>query len=242
MLLHGAGCDSHDWSWQLPVFEGKYRVVAADLRGHGRSEVMPPGSYQPDDYLADIEALIVAKYAGQKFIVVGHSLGGQIAARLAAKRPDLVSAIVAVDAPLGGSSELAPVYQKVVETLQVVDPAVLAASMFQRAYDPTTRAAFKRWHARRLPAMPPQVLRESLGPLYLGPRQVGLGSASEAFCKSLTVPFYHLVRDQAKATAMSTWFQHPKSKVELWKDAGHWIQQDRPDDFNSAVTSWIDAI
>jgi pimeloyl-ACP methyl ester carboxylesterase len=45
MLLHGWTCDSHDWSWQLPLFEGKYRVVAADLRGHGRSEVMPSGGY-----------------------------------------------------------------------------------------------------------------------------------------------------------------------------------------------------
>jgi pimeloyl-ACP methyl ester carboxylesterase len=29
MLLHGWTCDSHDWSWQLPLFESKYRVVAS---------------------------------------------------------------------------------------------------------------------------------------------------------------------------------------------------------------------
>ena len=48
MFLHGWTCDSHDWSWQLPLFESKYRVVAADLRGHGRSEVMPSGAYRED--------------------------------------------------------------------------------------------------------------------------------------------------------------------------------------------------
>src|SRR3984957_5973992 len=79
MLLHGWTCDSHDWSWQLPLFESKYRVVAADLRGHGRSEVMPSGAYTPADYVADIEALISTKYPGQKFIIVGHSMGGQLA-------------------------------------------------------------------------------------------------------------------------------------------------------------------
>src|SRR5690606_34760467 len=30
MLIHGWTCDSHDWSWQLPVFESKYRVIAPD--------------------------------------------------------------------------------------------------------------------------------------------------------------------------------------------------------------------
>jgi pimeloyl-ACP methyl ester carboxylesterase len=107
MLLHGWTCDSHDWSWQLPLFESKYCVIAADLRGHGRSEVMPSGAYTPADYVADIEALISTKYPGQKFIIVGHSMGGQIAARLAAKRPDLVSAVVSVDGALGFSGDAA---------------------------------------------------------------------------------------------------------------------------------------
>ena len=29
LLVHGYTCDSHDWSWQLPLFESKYRVVAS---------------------------------------------------------------------------------------------------------------------------------------------------------------------------------------------------------------------
>lgn len=37
MLLHGLTCDSHDWSWQLPLFDSKYRVVAADLRVGGHA-------------------------------------------------------------------------------------------------------------------------------------------------------------------------------------------------------------
>ncbi|RYH29797.1 MAG: alpha/beta fold hydrolase, partial [Alcaligenaceae bacterium] len=106
MVLHGWTCDSHDWSWQLPVLDGKYRVVAVDLRGHGRSEVMPPGAYQPADYVADIEWLIATKYPGQKFTLIGHSMGAQIAARLAARRPDLVDAVVSVDGTLGFSAAL----------------------------------------------------------------------------------------------------------------------------------------
>jgi len=41
---------------------------------------------------------------------------------------------------------------------------------------------------------------------------------------------------------MRPWFSHPKSKVDLWSNAGHWIMQDSKDDVNAAVTNWIDAL
>ena len=72
--------------------------------------------------------------------------------------------------------------------------------------------------------------------------QVGVGEASAKFCESLAVPFYHLSRDAAQATRMRPWFSHPKSKVDLWSNAGHWIMQDSKDDVSAAVTNWIDAL
>jgi pimeloyl-ACP methyl ester carboxylesterase len=242
MFLHGWTCDSNDWSWQLPLFESKYRVVAADLRGHGRSEVMPSGAYRPADYVADIEALISTKYLGQKFIIVGHSMGGQIAARLAAKRPDLVSAVVSVDGAVGFSSDVAQLFDKTAHDLSVGDPGLVVPALFELVYDPTTDRAYQRWHARRVQGMQQHVVRESFGPLFFGADQVGVGEASAKFCESLTVPFYHLSRDAAQATRMRPWFSHPKSKVDLWSNAGHWIMQDSKDDVNAAVTNWIDAL
>src|SRR5579875_1043533 len=84
VFLHGWTCDSHDWIWQLPQFGSRYRVIAPDLRGHGRSEIMPSGAYLPDDYVADVEAMLTRAGPGQRFVAIGHSMGGQIAARLAA--------------------------------------------------------------------------------------------------------------------------------------------------------------
>jgi hypothetical protein len=56
------------------------------------------------------------------------------------------------------------------------------------------------------------------------------------------VPFYHLCRDPAQADRMRQWFSHPKSKVDVWSNAGHWIMQDRKDDVNAAVIAWIDEL
>ncbi|WP_312055595.1 alpha/beta hydrolase [Pantoea brenneri] len=242
MVLHGWTCDSHDWSWQLPVLESKYRTVAVDLRGHGRSEVMPSGHYAPADYVADIESLILTHYPGQKFILIGHSMGGQIAARLAAKRPDLVSAVVSVDGSMGFADAQAALFQKATDDLQNSDPYLTGPALFELFYDKNTSLAFKRWHERRLQGVPLQVVRESFGPLFLGPGQVGVGKASEEFCRSLTVPVYHLCRDAVQAETMRRWFANPKSKTDYWTDTGHWIMQDRSDEVNHAVTAWIDRL
>jgi pimeloyl-ACP methyl ester carboxylesterase len=242
MFLHGWTCDSHDWSWQLPLFESKFRVVAVDLRGHGRSEVMPPGTYVPADYVADIEALISTNYMGQEFIVVGHSMGGQIAARLASRRPDLVSAVVSIDGALGFSDNAAQLFGSTAHDLNVSDPAVVVPSLFQKVYDAATDPAYQRWHARRVQDMPPHVVRESFAPLFFGADQIGLGDASAKFCVSLRVPFYHMCRDPLQADRMRPWFTHPKSKVDVWSNAGHWIMQDRKDAVNVSMTDWIDAL
>ncbi|MFP3582621.1 alpha/beta hydrolase [Paraburkholderia sp. SIMBA_055] len=242
MFLHGWTCDSHDWSWQLPLFESRYRVVAVDLRGHGRSELMPPGAYTPANYVADIEAFIATRYPGQKFVLVGHSMGGQIAARLAAKRPDLVSAVVSVDGALGFSGAAAELFAKTTHDLNASDPGIVVPALFQLVYDRITEPAFKRWHARRVQGMPVHVVRESFGPLFFGNDQVGIGEASATLCKSLTVPFYQMCRDPEQANRMRSWFSHSKSKVDVWTSTGHWIMQDRADDVNTAITAWIDAL
>lgn len=242
MLIHGWTCDSHDWNWQLPTLESRYRVVAVDLRGHGRSEVMPAGHYMPTDYVADIEHLIETKLKGRSYILMGHSMGGQIAARLAVKRPDLVEAVISVDGALGLAEEAAPLFRQVTSDLRTGDPGVVGPALFARVYDPATDPALKRWHARRLQGGPEAAVRESFGPLFFGPGQVGIGKQSEAFVRDLKAPLYHLSRDQAQTERMRSWFANPKSKVDYWANTGHWIMQDRKEDVTKALVAWVDTL
>ncbi|WP_124965983.1 alpha/beta fold hydrolase [Trabulsiella odontotermitis] len=57
------------------MLEKRYHTVAVELRGHGRSEVMPAGLYRPDHYAADIISLIETKFTREKFTLIGHSRG-----------------------------------------------------------------------------------------------------------------------------------------------------------------------
>jgi len=154
-----------------------------------------------------------------------------------------VAAVVSVDGALGFCGDAsAQLFAKTTDDLQIGDPSAVVSSLFAGVYDPATDPALKRWHARRVQGMPRHVVRESFGPLFFGAGQAGFGEASATFCKSLTVPIYHLCRDPAQADRMRAWFSHAKSKVDVWPNAGHWIMQDRKDDVNAAVAAWIDAV
>ncbi|MEJ8643650.1 alpha/beta fold hydrolase [Streptomyces sp. MS1.HAVA.3] len=71
-----------------------WRVIALDQRGHGESD--RAGEYTRDGYVADAAAVLEHVGLGPA-VVLGHSLGGVNAYQLAARRPELVRAVVVED-------------------------------------------------------------------------------------------------------------------------------------------------
>jgi pimeloyl-ACP methyl ester carboxylesterase len=96
LAVHGITSSSR--SWPFVAAELDRPVVAPDLRGRGRSSLLP-GPYglaaHADDCVAVLEAV-----ATEPVVVVGHSMGGFVATVLAARRPDLVRGLVLVDGGL----------------------------------------------------------------------------------------------------------------------------------------------
>jgi 3-oxoadipate enol-lactonase/4-carboxymuconolactone decarboxylase len=107
LLLGSLGSTLAMWEAQVAALAGPYRVVRADLRGHGGSPV-PPGPYAIDDLVADAVALLDRLGIGAAH-VVGVSLGGMTAMRLAALHPDRVDrlAVLCTSALLGRASDWA---------------------------------------------------------------------------------------------------------------------------------------
>ncbi len=103
LCLHGILEQGAAWSEvAVRLVEKGYRVVAPDLRGHGRSAHSPKGaSYNLLDFLGDIDA-IVNKLTDTAFTLVGHSLGSVIAALFASVRPQKVKNLVLVETILPG--------------------------------------------------------------------------------------------------------------------------------------------
>lgn len=95
VLLHGLAGDSSEWRAVTEALGPAWRAIAVDQRGHGRSELLP-ADVSREAFVADIAAVIRA--IGQPVVLVGQSLGGNAALLVAAAHPDLVSALVLVEA------------------------------------------------------------------------------------------------------------------------------------------------
>jgi pimeloyl-ACP methyl ester carboxylesterase len=87
------------WGWdEVPAILGqRYHVIAPDLRGHGDSDWIGPGGYYHFfDYLPDLDE-VVARLAHGNVVMVGHSMGGSVAAYWAGTRPEKVRALVLLE-------------------------------------------------------------------------------------------------------------------------------------------------
>ena len=92
VFSNSLGTDLRLWDKVVPEFLNKYRVIRYDKRGHGLSEC-PPAPYKMGKLIHDAERLIEHLDAGP-CVFVGLSIGGLTAQGLAAKRPDLLRALV----------------------------------------------------------------------------------------------------------------------------------------------------
>jgi 3-oxoadipate enol-lactonase len=88
VLSNSLGATRAMWDPQVPALAERFRVVTYDTRGHGGSPA-PEGPYMLDDLVDDLVALLDTVGA-ERAHVVGLSLGGMTAMRLAAREPDRV--------------------------------------------------------------------------------------------------------------------------------------------------------
>jgi pimeloyl-ACP methyl ester carboxylesterase len=96
VFLHGFGNDAHVWDEICPTFAPHYRTLAFDLRGHGSSDWDPELRYQHASMADDFEAAFEALDLG-RMVLVGHSMGGRVAMRLAGRMPEKLAGLVIVD-------------------------------------------------------------------------------------------------------------------------------------------------
>ena len=91
IFINSLGSDLRIWQDVAPAFAHRYHVVLYDKRGHGLSDA-PPAPYAMDDHVDDLVALL-ERLKIDSAALVGLSVGGMIAQRMAVRMPERVRAL-----------------------------------------------------------------------------------------------------------------------------------------------------
>ena len=99
VCVHGLGYDSLA-SFYLtlapPLAESGLDVLTYDLRGHGRSE-RPDRCYLLGDFFDDLTSLLAENCDDRRIHLIGNSFGGTVALSFAARNPERVAGVVAIE-------------------------------------------------------------------------------------------------------------------------------------------------
>lgn len=103
VMLHGLRSYAHTWEPVALSLLPKWRVIALDQRGRGRSDWDPQQDYYTAAYVRDL-AMLVDSLSLRRFVLLGHSMGGTNALVYASHHPDRVVALVIEDMGPGAST------------------------------------------------------------------------------------------------------------------------------------------
>ena len=244
ILIHGLGGSTDDWSKTIPALSANFHVVAFDLPGFGKSD-KGSQNYSPTRYALLVQYLADHYLQNKAYHVVGHSMGGAIALRYAARQPLRLQRLVLIDAA-------GILHPQVITKFQ-------AGSMLERASGvQQTRGFAERLSARileqveRLPISPIDIANTALGRdlvLQGGPEKIAaLGLAGEDFSQaiaSVSAPTMILWGDNDAIAPLRTGkvlaarMRH--SRLEIIFDSGHEPMQDQAGRLNSLLGKYLQA-
>jgi pimeloyl-ACP methyl ester carboxylesterase len=240
LLLHGIGNYGRYWDFFAEAVAGRLHLVAPDARGHGESG-RPADAYAPPEFVADAVAILDA-LAVDPALVVGHSMGGTHAIRLAAAHPDRVARLVVVDSapePMAEGSERARrLSLERPERFEYADEALAYLRRTSPGYSEDVYANRMRWLFREDAGdVVWRSSHEALASIFSKARRDELWDALRAIrCPVLLVRGTRsnvLSADVAKRMLETL---RDGRLIEL--DAGHNVALDRPKELAAAVVAF----
>lgn len=240
LLLHGWASSSFAWRRNYRALAERFRVIAVDLPGFGLSERLKSGyglSQVTEHLLSFAEALKI-----ERFSLVGLSMGGVIAAQIALTRPDRVGKLVLVNPAFGvGRAGRARLMGTVARRRPV---ASLLRALLVNRY--TVRRVLRDavWDEEVVNDEAVTGYYESIrssGRTLLDAFEVIRGFDPTAL-ESLRVPTLFMLGERDNLVPCVGNLELARrigSEVLLVRDAGHLVQEERPEAFNAAVMDFL---
>ena len=227
VFAHSLGGGLNQWSAQIAHLRPTRQVVALDMRGHGRSEPPRDRNYTMVAMAGDIEAVTnVLKI--DRFVLIGHSMGGSVAVAFAGMHPERVAGLLLVD-PNGDSHDI---------PRRALDPFM--NDLRSPNYQLTIAAHFDTI----LEGADATVHRSVMEDLRSTPKQTVVNGfeAMYAFDPARWLRRYH-----GPALSMVTPRNNgPRSLHRITRldhrlvlGTSHWLHMDKPDEFNATMDDFL---
>jgi pimeloyl-ACP methyl ester carboxylesterase len=259
IFLHGGRDQCRSWDPTVASLLPDWHILTPDLRGHGDSEWSSDGQYPLECFVYDLASLI-EQLSLAPVVLVGHSLGGNIALRYAALYPDRVRRLMAIEG-LGPS----PQAQAEAQGLPITQRLRIWIGEQRRLAVPSarTRYASKEAALERMQLRNPRLSRDQAWHLT----KTGLirnedGSYSwkfDDYLKSRSMIDLAAVELQmlwqrvecpvSLVYGSESWASNPAkdgraahfhdATVAVVAGAGHWVQHDQPAQFQKLLHEFL---
>lgn len=235
VLLHGLTANGLCWTAVARALEAEYDVIMPDLRGHGKSSA-PDHGYRYEDHANDVAGLINGLGISPATLI-GHSMGGLVAAVVASQYPALVRGLVLADPTF-----ISPQRQRAVRDSDVADQhrRLLNLSMEDVMKDIKTKHPQRSLSTVEIIARARLETSMSAFDVLTPPNP-----DYRELVGSIEVPCLLVIGDAGVVSAdLASELQlvNPKLQVAQIQDAGHGIYYDQPDKFTAVVKSFLHPI
>ncbi|MEV5875292.1 alpha/beta hydrolase [Streptomyces sp. NPDC052101] len=229
VLIHGWTANRHRWDHQMAHFGERRRVIRLDLRGHGEST--GAGVRTIAELARDVLALL-GHLEVERFVLVGHSMGGMIAQTIALAHPERVERMVLVGSIARMTYSRGRGLLMAASTL--VPYRLFVAANIQRAFAPGHPREEIRAHVRASAETP----REVVMTLYGAMRAFDvLGRAGEIRTPTLMVHGYHDVQLPVRQMLRMA-KAYPDAVVRIL-DAGHELPLEKPAELTAVLDRFV---
>lgn len=240
LFAHGLLWGTHLYDKQVEHFKSSYRCISFDFRGQGKSEVTKSG-YDMDSLAEDAIALLEALEIS-KCHLVGLSMGGYVAQRVALKRPDLLHSLILLDTGAEAENpEKKADYKKMLRAIHWLGIKRISKKvmpiMFGETFlnDKSRKQEYKTWLEHLRQNNKKGAMRATAGVIE---RDGVLSRLPE-----INLPTLIVVGDEDKPTpyeeAQKMHFAIKGSKLAVIKQAGHSTPVEQPEQLNQVMSTFL---